>query len=225
MRAPLSVVIPTLNAADALPSCLLSLMEGVETGLIRELVVSDGGSDDETPRMAEEAGAVLVTGAASRGAQLRRGVAATSGEWLLVLHADSVLQPGWSEAVSAHLAQREGQAAYFRLRFDTGGGAAYWVALWADLRARILGLPYGDQGLLIRRTLYDAVGGYLDIALMEDVALVRKLKGRLSRLPVSITTSARKYQRDGWMRRGARNLSLLIRYLLGADPEKLARRY
>lgn len=225
MRAPLSVVIPTLNAADALPSCLLSLMEGVETGLIRELVVSDGGSDDETPRMAEEAGAVLVTGAASRGAQLRRGVAATSGEWLLVLHADSVLQPGWSEAVSAHLAQREGQAAYFRLRFDTGGGAAYWVALWADLRARILGLPYGDQGLLIRRTLYDAVGGYPDIALMEDVALVRKLKGRLSRLPVSITTSAGKYQRDGWMRRGARNLSLLIRYLLGADPEKLARRY
>lgn len=225
MRAPLSVVIPTLNAADALPSCLLSLMEGVETGLIRELAVSDGGSDDETPRMAEEAGAVLVTGAASRGAQLRRGVAATSGEWLLVLHADSVLQPGWSEAVSAHLAQREGQAAYFRLRFDTGGGAAYWVALWADLRARIFGLPYGDQGLLIRRTLYDAVGGYPDIALMEDVALVRKLKGRLSRLPVSITTSAGKYQRDGWMRRGARNLSLLIRYLLGADPEKLARRY
>lgn len=223
MRAPISVIIPTLNAEAALPGCLTALGEGLAEGLIRELVITDGGSSDSTLRIAEEAGAKLVAGPASRGAQLRRGAAAAEGEWLLFVHADTVLQPGWTNAVQAGLT-RSG-AYYAILRFDAVGLAAQWVSLWANFRARFLGLPYGDQTLLIDRTTYDAVGGFADIPLMEDVAMARALKGRLRILPMVAVTSAERYKAQGWARRGARNLVILTRYLLGADPERLATAY
>lgn len=223
MRAALSVVIPTLNADAALPACLGALIEGLEAGLIRELIISDGGSGDGTLRIADEVGAVIVQGAPSRGGQLRRGAQVASGGWLLFLHADTVLPAGWPEAVSGHMAR--GGAAYFRLGFDAGGGMARFVAGWANLRSALFGLPYGDQGLLIPRELYDAVGGYPDMPLMEDVAMARALRGRLAALPLRVRTSAAKYRREGWLRRGGRNLMLLTRYFLGADPARLAARY
>ena len=204
MRAELSVIIPTLNAAPGLPACLASLMEGVEAGLIRELVISDGGSKDATLTIADEAGAELVTGAPSRGGQLRRGVARAQGAWLLVLHADSVLPAGWADAVATQM--RTARPACFRLRFDARGLAPALVAAWANLRTRAFRLPYGDQGLLISRADYDALGGYPDIPLMEDVAIARRIGRRLDRMPMALTTSAAKYRRDGWLRRGARNL-------------------
>ncbi len=223
MRAKLSVVIPTLNAAETLPACLSALMEGVEAGLIRELVISDGGSQDATPVIADEAGAVQVSGPPSRGGQLRRGAGVASGAWLLFLHADSRLPGGWTDIVTAQM--DIGGPAYFRLKYDTGGLGAALVAGWANLRSRLFGLPYGDQGLLISRRDYEAAGGYPDIPLMEDVALVRALKGRMTMLPGAMTTSAAGYQSDGWLRRGLRNLSLLLRYFAGVAPEKLAKRY
>lgn len=224
MRAPVSVVIPTLNAAEELPLCLASLFAGVQAGLVRELVISDGGSGDDTVKLAEQAGAVLVTGAASRGGQLHRGAQVAEGAWLLFLHADSQLSAGWSAAVEAHLEQAE-MAGYFALGFDQGGLAGGWVAGWANLRSRLFGLPYGDQGLLIHRDLYDRLGGFENIALMEDVAMARRLKGRLRRLDAVLRTSALRYRRDGWLRRGLRNFLILLRYRLGADPEVLARAY
>lgn len=223
MRAKLSVVIPTLNAQAGLERCLPSLTEGLTAGLIRDLVISDGGSADATARIAEAAGATFVTGPPSRGGQLRRGASAAGGEWLLFLHADTVLPAGWAEAVAAHLPS--GRPAHFRLRFDRAGAAARCVAGWANLRARLFCLPYGDQGLLITRQEHDAVGGYRDIPLMEDVAMARALGRRLVVLPATLTTSADKYVRDGWLRRGGRNFGLLARYLMGADPAALARRY
>ncbi len=219
MRAPVSVVIPTLNAAASLPDCLASLVEGIEAGLIRELIISDGGSSDGTLALADAWGADIVEGAPSRGGQLRRGCAAAQGQWLLILHADSLLDQGWTLEARAQL-QNDG-AAWFQLRFDRGGRL---VARWANLRAR-LGLPYGDQGLLLPRTLYAQVGGYPDIPLMEDVAIVRALRGRLQGLDAQIETSADKYRRDGWFRRGGRNLWTLARYFAGVSPDQLARRY
>jgi rSAM/selenodomain-associated transferase 2 len=225
MRAPLSVVIPTLNAAPALPQTLGSLTEGLEAGLIRELLITDGGSEDETRQIAEAAGADWITGEASRGGQLRRGAAATEGAWLLILHADTHLAPGWAEAVLSHLRDHADKAGYFALAFRATGLAPRLVAGWANWRARRLGLPYGDQGLLIPRTLYNEVGGYSDIPLMEDVALARALRGRMVPLSATALTSAERYQREGWINRGARNLINLTRFLLGADPVALARRY
>lgn len=223
MQQGLSVIIPTLNAGEGLARSLPALLEAREAGLVHEIVISDGGSDDDTLALARAAGAVIVRGAPSRGGQLRRGAAAAGGEWLLFLHADTVLPPGWAGCVQAHLPT--GRPAFFRLRFDRGGRAARLVAGWANLRARLLRLPYGDQGLLISRAEYDRAGGYPDIPLMEDVALARRLGQRLVALPATVTTSAERYVRDGWFRRGARNLWLLLRYLSGADPARLARRY
>ncbi|PHO02890.1 glycosyl transferase [Rhodobacteraceae bacterium 4F10] len=224
MRAPVSVVIPTLNAAAALPACLAALYEGVQAGIIRELIVVDGGSDDDTRTIADEAGATLVSSAPSRGGQLRAGVAASKGDWVLVVHADTCLEEGWSDVAEAHFATSR-KAGYFHLSFDQGGMAARFVAGWANLRSRLFGLPYGDQGLLIARDVYDAHGGFEDIPLMEDVAMARALKGQLAPLQAKAITSADKYQRQGWLRRGARNLSTLVRYLVGVSPQTLAESY
>ncbi|MDU8912806.1 TIGR04283 family arsenosugar biosynthesis glycosyltransferase [Aestuariicoccus sp. MJ-SS9] len=223
MRAPISVIIPTLNAEASLAPCLGALGEGLAAGLLRELVVSDGGSEDGTAALAEAAGAILLSGPPSRGGQLRRGAEAAKGDWLLFLHADTQLALGWAEAVQAVLT-RPG-AYHFRLAFDAASPAARWVAGWANLRSALFGLPYGDQGLLIDRATYDAAGGYPDIPLMEDVALARALRGKLRALPATAITSAAKYQHQGWIARGARNLGTLLRYFAGADPETLAIRY
>lgn len=224
MSAPISVVIPTLDAADDLALCIAALAEGQAAGLIREIVVSDGGSTDRTRAVAQAFGAQVVTGAPSRGGQLRRGITAAEGVWLLVLHADSILAPGWSIAVAAHVASRHG-AGWFRLAFRAQGAAPVAVAAWANLRARLFALPYGDQGLLMRRAAYEDAGGYPDQRLMEDVALVRALPRPLVGLNATITTSAERYLRDGWLRRGAGNLWTLARYLTGTDPDALADRY
>ena len=223
MRAPISVVIPVLNAQTTLPACAAALIEGIEAGLIREMIVSDGGSDDDTRQIAEELGALWVEGAASRGGQLKRGCAAAKGAWLLILHADTQLEAGWSNVARTHLSSEK--AGYFKLEFDTDGGAARFVAGWANMRSKIFGLPYGDQGLLISRVLYDEVGGFRDMALMEDVAIARALKGRLAVLNAKAITSAEKYQRAGWLRRGRRNLWTLLRYFAGVPVDELARFY
>jgi len=227
--APISVIIPTLNTGDELPGCLAALTEGLVAGLIRELIVSDGGSTDSTGEIAEAAGAELVQGPPSRGGQLRRGVAAARGEWLLILHADTRLAVGWPEAVAAHLDRPGAGPAHFRLAFRARGPMPRLVAGWANLRAALFALPYGDQGLLVRRADYDRAGGYPDQPLMEDVALVRALARTCDRpltaLPVQARTSAERYTRAGWLRRGAHNLWTLLRYFMGADPARLADRY
>ncbi|MEM9498829.1 MAG: TIGR04283 family arsenosugar biosynthesis glycosyltransferase [Pseudomonadota bacterium] len=223
MRAKLSVVIPTLNAEDGLRRSLPPLAEGLQAGLLRELTVSDGGSSDGTLQIAEAAGAHVVSGPPSRGGQLRRGAAATGGAWILFLHADCTLPAGWTDTVLKQI-DRGGPAA-FRLRFDAEGLLPGLVAGWANLRSRVFGLPYGDQGLLISRDDYEAVGGYPDIPLMEDVALARALRGRIALLPSRVCTASEKFARDGWLRRGGGNLFRVLRYFLGADPVTLARRY
>ncbi|NEK24218.1 glycosyltransferase [Sulfitobacter sp. JBTF-M27] len=223
MRAPISVIIPTLNSADRLPQCLDALMEGLEAGLIRELIISDGGSDDATGATAQAWGAEVLHGEPSRGGQLRRACEVAKADWMLILHADTVLQSGWTKSVRAHLGQPD-KAAWFQLRFDQPGAAARLVATWANLRSRF-GLPYGDQGLLISSALYARAGGYPDVPLMEDVALARALKGKLKGLPIDAVTSAEKYTRQGWIRRGARNLWTLLRYFAGVDASALAASY
>jgi rSAM/selenodomain-associated transferase 2 len=222
--APLSVIIPTLNAASGLPSTFAALYEGVQEGLIAELIVSDGGSGDDTLLLSDEVGAVILRGEAGRGAQLRRGGEAGKGAWMLFLHADTVLPVGWTQLVRTHMQSGDG-AACFKLSFDDESSAAGRVAGWANLRTKYLSLPYGDQGLLVSRRLYKDVGGYPDQPLMEDVAIARKLRGKITVLPGTVRTSAARYTAQGWVKRGWRNLTLLVRYLMGADPEKLASAY
>ncbi len=226
MTAPVSVVIPTLAAAERIGPCLAALVEGVVEGLVREVVIVDAGSGDGIEEIAEAVGARLVPAERGRGRQLRAGAEAARGDWLLFLHADTVLAPGWAAAARAHITAAPDRAAFFRLRFDSRATMAGVTAGWANLRSRLFAMPYGDQGLLLSRALYDGAGGYPPTALMEDVALVRRLgRGRLAALPAIATTSAERYEREGWIRRGARNLLFVLRYRLGADPDRLAERY
>ena len=226
MPAPLSIIIPTLNAAADLPLCLESLMPGLEAGLVREVIVSDGGSEDATVVISEAAGARLMTGASGRGAQLSAGAEAARGEWLLFLHADTALSRDWAERVAQHMNHAADKAATFTLKYRSDARPARWLEARANRRARWMGLPYGDQGLLISRPLYDAVGGYPTVPLMEDVMIVQAIgKQRLVILDAEARTSAVKYERDGWRKRGWRNAWLLTRFLMGAKPEDLAKAY
>ena len=223
MPAPISIIVPTLNAQDTLPGLLADLVAGLDTGLIRELIVADGGSQDDTPAIAEEVGARFVSAPKGRGTQLAAGADQATGDWFLVLHADSRLSENWPLAVADHISTCR-EAAHFRLAFDSRHPMARITAGWANLRARRLGLPYGDQGLLLPSGLYTRVGGYDLIPLMEDVAMARKLRGSVQ-LPATITTSPTRYAARGWLRQGSANLVTLTRYLLGADPAKLADSY
>lgn len=215
MPAPITVIIPTLNAAEALANASVALMPGVEAGLIRALVVSDGGSQDETVEAAYQLGATLVSGPPGRGGQIARGVATATTEWLLILHADSWPEDDWTRPVANHIADHPDRAGWFRLRYRATGLAPRIVAGWANFRSSFFGLPYGDQGLLIRADLLTSIGGVPDLPLMEDVALARALRGRLKRLDGTVSTSAERYLSGGWIRRGGRNLWTLARYLMG----------
>lgn len=225
MPAPLSIVIPTLNAAAELPATADALLAGATSGLVRELVISDGGSTDKTLDAARELGAVIVTGPPGRGGQLARGVAASTGDWVLLVHADTHLAEGWESVAFDHMNRHPEKAGWFRLRFRGSGMAPTLVAVGANLRSRWLGLPYGDQGLLVSRATLAEVGGIPEVPLMEDVVLARALRGRLRRLECDALTSAARYERDGWVSRTTGNLGTLTRFFLGASPESLKRRY
>ena len=226
MAAALSVIIPALNAASDLPLCLTSLMPGAEAGLIREVILSDAGSEDETVAMADAAGARIIEAEKGRAKQLIAGANAARGDWLLFLHADTALSRDWVERARDHIEAYSQKAAYFTLAYRSDNRLALRVAARANRRARWLGLPYGDQGLLVPRALYEEVGGYEDLPLMEDVRLVQAIgKSRLRALSAEARTSAAKYERDGWRKRSWHNAWLITRYLLGAKPESLAARY
>jgi rSAM/selenodomain-associated transferase 2 len=192
-----------------------------------EIIVVDGGSADATAAIAHHYGARAISAPRGRGTQLATGAAHATGEWLLFLHADTHPAPGWYAAVQAFTADSENmmRAGYFRFALDDPSPRARALERRVAWRAAKLGLPYGDQGLLLSRALYDVVGGYAAIPLMEDVDLVRRIgRERLAAIPVDFTTDARKF-RGRYRVRSARNLTILSLYFLGVPPRMLAKLY
>jgi len=222
MLSDLAVVIPALNAAATLPATLAALAPGAPGAVI----VVDGSSTDATVAVAQHLGARTVSAPRGRGGQIAAGVAACGQPWLLLLHADTRLDPRWPVAVAAHIAEGPAAAGYFRFTLDSDDPRARRLERLVAWRCRRLALPYGDQGLLIHRALLAERGGMPDLPLMEDVALVRRLgRVRLRALPANALTSAAKWQRDGWRARSARNLLFLTLYFCGMPPRILARLY
>lgn len=230
MAAEISVIIPTLNAEKTLPGTLTSLVPATVEGLIKDVIIVDGGSEDATLAIADEMGATSLTAERGRGHQLGTGAHAAKGDWLLFLHADTQLEPGFEREVERFMDRTArtgmGQAAAFRFALDDFSGAARRLETMVALRCRLFGLPYGDQGLLIPRALYDEIGGFSDLPLMEDVDIVRRIgRSRLSLLTARAVTSAEKFQRNGFMKQSFRNVCLVTLYMLRVPPRVLAKLY
>ena len=223
--ATLGVVIPTINEAGQLPGLLADL---AEVALPLRVVVSDGGSADDTLDLARAAGAVCVAGPQGRAAQMNAGARALDTPWLLFLHADSRLPPASRSALVAALHSGNGPAAaYFPFRLRGRGWFWRLVETGQRVRERLTGLVYGDQGLLVRREAFEAVGGYPELPLMEDVEMVRRLRrsAGVARLPGALLTSPRTYLRFGRWRVWLRNGAAICLYLAGVAPERLLRWY
>lgn len=221
----LSIVIPTLDAANDLPATLECV---AASRLAHEVIVADGGSADSTPMIAAEAGAHFVAAAGGRGPQLAAGADKATGDWLLFLHADSRPQPGWGPAVATFMRGpvNRYRAGYFRFALNDPAPAARRVESLVHWRCRVFGLPFGDQGLLIGREFYDFLGGFAAIPLMEDVEIARRIgRSRLVELPVAAVTSAERYRKGGYVLRPARNLLCLALYLLGVAPRTIESLY
>lgn len=223
----ISVVIPTLNAESTLAATLSALIPAAVEGLVREVIIVDGGSTDQTLRIADGSGAEIVRSTSGRGNQLVAGAARAKFPWLLFLHADTVLDPGWERDVSAFMervddGRRPPAAAAFGFALDDTGMAPRLVEAMVRLRSGLLHLPYGDQGLLIPRPLYTEVGGFKPMPLMEDVDLIRRLgRRRLVMLRPRATTSAARYRSAGYLPRIARNQLCLALYFLAVPVERI----
>jgi uncharacterized protein len=220
----LSFVIPALNEAEALPALLGDLRR---VRVPHEVIVVDGGSIDGTARVAAAGGATVIAVPRGRGRQLRIGASTARSEVLCFLHADVRVGAEARAAIERAVAETTTDALVFSLRIAAAGRIFRVLERAANLRSRFAGLPYGDQGLLVSRETYAQAGGFRDIPLMEDVALIRSLRrhARIRVLPACLEVSPRRWQRDGTVRRTIRNWSLLIRYLLGTSPERLVAEY
>jgi len=227
----ISVIIPTLNAAEGLPSSLTSLVSGVVSGALREVIIVDGGSTDKTLDIAEAAGAKVVRSETGRGNQLMAGAEAARSDWLLFLHADTVLEKGWEEEVGVFMdrvnsGQRPETAAAFRFVLDDLGLLPRLIETGVSLRCTFFRMPYGDQALLIPRRLYNAIGGYSPVPLLEDVDINRRLgRSRMVILRTGAVTSAIRYKRDGYVRRVLRNTLCLAMYYCRVPIRHIVRVY
>ena len=223
MPAQISIIIPTLNSETGLHETLRSLFEGIDNNLIRELIISDGGSTDKTKLIADEVGAVVVEGSCGRGLQISKGIDKSKGDWILILHADTSLSSDWSVKLLEKIDKNF--AYHFKLKFKSKSLFARIVEYWAQIRSKFLGLPYGDQGFLIHRDLLDGLGEFPKIPLMEDIALADRLKGKIKPLEILALTSADKYHKNGWLRQSIVNFFILTQYRLGKDPHQLFKIY
>jgi rSAM/selenodomain-associated transferase 2 len=218
----ISVVIPTLNEADAIEPALIRLSQ--IPGL--ELIVSDGGSADGTVTRARPY-ATVVIGPAGRALQMNRGARRATGETLLFLHADSTLTPAAAAELSKTLADPEIVGGAFRLAIDSARWSLRLLSAAANLRTRLTRTPYGDQGIFVRRAAFDRLGGFPAIPIMEDLEFARRLKraGRTAILGEAVQTSSRRWDREGVLHVTLRNRVLVLLYFLGVSPDRLARWY
>lgn len=220
----LSVVVPTLNEQKAVGRLLgdLGRLEAPH-----EVIVVDGGSTDLTADTARAGGARLVVSTPGRGVQLRAGAGAARAPLLLFIHADVRLECEALALLEEIAMARPPCAMAFRLRIDAAGFSYRLIEWGTNLRSRLLALPYGDQGLIVRREDYTRAGGYPALPVMEDVALVRRRRRvtHVHLLDAAVKVSPRRWEAEGPLRRMLKNWLLMVRFLSGTPPERLVHRY
>ncbi len=227
----ITVVIPTFNAGARLNATFAALVSASVEGLVSRVIVVDGGSSDQTLKLSDDAGATIINAPKGRGAQLVAGGGQVKTKWILFLHADTILTPGWEAEAASFIAaasrpNSQKKAAVFRFCVDEPGIKPRVMEKIVALRCLIFALPYGDQGLLISTEFYRAIGGYKPLPLMEDVDIIRRIgRKSLALLRVPALTSFERYRKGGYFRRIYRNLSCLALYFIGVAPAKILQRY
>ena len=219
----ISVIIPTLNEARTIGSTIADLKKGRST----EIIVVDGGSQDETIKIAKSRGARVLTSAPCKATQMNAGAAEAAGNVLLFLHADTRLPENFENRVLAALARDEICAGAFSLGIDSDAAGFRFIERVANWRSRFLQMPYGDQALFVSRHIFHEIGGYPDYPIMEDFELVRRLKrkGKIAILPETVRTSPRRWLNFGFFKTGLLNQLIVVAYYLGVSPHSLSQWY
>jgi rSAM/selenodomain-associated transferase 2 len=218
-----SVVVPALNEEPGIAAAVSS----ARSFGAAEVIVVDGGSQDATCRIAAEAGAEVLSSLPGRAVQQNAGAVISSGEVLLFLHADCRLPSGGVEQIEAALEDPAVVGGSFRQRIEDRGWLYRWLERGNAWRAGWRQVPYGDQGLFVRRASFEAAGGFPEVPLMDDVMLARSLRrlGRLKLVEGPLEVDARRWQQRGVIRQTLRNWCLLTAWRLGVSPERLAEHY
>jgi rSAM/selenodomain-associated transferase 2 len=221
----ISVIIPALNEEENISRCIGSIREESSSC---EIIVSDGGSTDRTKEAAAGfQGVTVVDSKKGRGRQMNAGASQAKGEVLLFLHADTTLEQGWAKGIMTAMKDASVVGGAFTFCVDNPLPKFRSVEAWVRMRCAVFSLPYGDQGIFIRKTAFEKLGGYSDIPLMEDVDILGKMKkhGTITILDKRAVTSGRRWAEKGIIRTAAINQATMMLYRLGVSPERLARFY
>lgn len=219
----LSVIVPTLNEEEHVQATLASLQGEPGT----EIIVVDGGSTDRTRELAAGYAVTLLQAGKGRGRQMNAGADRAKGSLLLFCHADTTLPPGYAALVRRTMSAPDVTGGAFSLRIDLTGWRIRLIEKLANRRACKAQMPYGDQGLFLRKNDFAKLGGFPESALLEDVILVERLRarGRIAVLPQPAISSGRRWQRHGVLATSLRNRFIILGYRLGVSPDSLARLY
>lgn len=223
MTPSISIIIPTLNEAAHLPATLARIPK---TPTI-EVIIADGLSQDTTMATASSSGALIIVSPRGRSRQMNTGAREARGEFLLFLHADTLLPDDFADYIPSILTRPGISAGAFRLKFHPPLPGLKLIETLANWRARTLQLPYGDQGIFLRADRFRALGGFAEIPLMEDVELILRLRrqGRIAIAPLPVTTSSRRWRDNGVWQNSLKNQLILAGYLAGISVDRLARWY
>jgi len=223
----ISVVVPVFREAETINSLILTLKELAQGGSL-EIIVVDGSPEAETVRAIDDDGVIRKVSGRGRGRQMNGGASCASGEVLLFLHADTRLPSGALGHVRSCLGDSQIVAGAFDLGIDSKRWGFRVIEYVASVRSRLTRIPYGDQAIFIRRNYFEALGGYRDIPLMEDVDLMRRIRkkgDRICFISQRVRTSPRRWEREGILYTTLRNWTLVTLFLFGVEPERLVRFY
>lgn len=219
----ISVIIPVLNEAKTIKNVLLTLRNYPEL----EVIVVDGGSEDETVAIAESFGYKVLTSPRGRSIQMNAGAAIATGSILLFLHGDTILPANFPTMIVTTIEKPGIVGGAFELAIDAKIRGIRFVEKMVNWRSHFFSLPYGDQAIFIKSEIFNQIGGFTIQPIMEDFVFIQQLKkvGRISIIPTPVITSGRRWQQLGVLKTTLINQLMILGYYLGISPEKLAAFY
>jgi rSAM/selenodomain-associated transferase 2 len=221
--AKISIIIPAINEAGNIKKAIAT----TQVNLNIEVIVVDGGSSDDTVAIAQSLNVKVISSSPGRAVQMNAGAIAASGEILLFLHADTRLPTGFDEMIRTALQQPKTTAGAFKLRIDASPLSLRWVEWGVNLRSHFYQMPYGDQAIFLTKEIFQQIGGFPELPIMEDFELMRRLKriGRVVIISTPVLTSARRWLQKGVFKTTLLNQIVIIAYLLGVSPERICSWY